>query len=102
MVKIKIIRGTYGYKQNGNGSISPKTVKDPPFEVDEKEAERLIDMGVAAHADNEQDNEENPAYNKSMSLKELQKIAEGYGVENADKLTSKDKVIAAIEEALNG
>jgi len=101
MVKIKITRGTYGFKQDG-GSISPKTVKDPPFEVDKKEAERLITLGVAARVDDDGGGEDNPPYDKSMSLKDLQKIAGDYGIENADKITTKDKVIAAIEEVLNG
>lgn len=103
METIKIIRGTYGFKHTENGVISPKTVKDPPFEVDNKEAERLIALGVAACAEKEQaDNGGNPLYNKSMSLKDLHKIAEEkYGVENASKITSKDKVIAAIEEVVN-
>ena len=110
MVKIKITRGTYGFKQDGGGSIYPKTVKDPPFEVDEKEAERLIALGVAARVDDDEDTDDgdeddgksNPPYDKSMSLKDLQRIAGEYGVKNAEKLTTKDRVITAIEEVING
>ena len=102
-MEIKIIRGTYGFKQGANVAISPKTVKDPPFKVDEAEAKRLIALGVAAPADNEQaeENDNDPPYSKDMSLKELQKIATEYGIENAEKINTKDKVIAAIDEVLN-
>jgi len=99
MQTIKIIRGTYGFKQNASASICPKTVNDPPFEVDEKEAERLVELGVAIIVESE-DGDDKP-YSKKMKLEELRKVAEDYGVENVEKLTTKDMAIAAIEEVLN-
>ena len=42
---IKIISGTYGYQSGGR--IIPKSRKDEAFEIDDKEAERLVSMGVA-------------------------------------------------------
>jgi len=50
MSYIKIIRGTYGYKPNGSRILAPKTRNDPPFEVPEAEAKRLVELGVAAYA----------------------------------------------------
>lgn len=99
MKKIQIIRGTYGFKQNDSASICPKTVKDPPFEVGEKEAKRLVQLGVAIIIENE-DGDDKP-YSKKMKLEELRKVAENHGVENVEKLTTKDMAIVAIEEVLN-
>ncbi|MCL2636957.1 MAG: hypothetical protein FWD48_01170 [Oscillospiraceae bacterium] len=57
---IKIINGTYGYKKDGTGSVLPKTPSDPPFEVSEAEAKRLIALKVAEYADKEKQ-EKNPS-----------------------------------------
>ncbi len=46
---IKIINGTYGYKAPGSKHIDPKSAGDPPFEVDDAKAKRLVDRGVAAY-----------------------------------------------------
>lgn len=46
---IKIICGAYGYRDEA-GILLPKNVKSAPFEVDDKEANRLIRLGVAAKA----------------------------------------------------
>ena len=46
---IHIISGIYGHHREG-GYISPKTRLDPPFEVDDAEAERLVSLGVAEYA----------------------------------------------------
>ncbi len=45
MAVIRIISGTYGYRENG--IIRPKDSKSGAFEVDDKEAERLVALGVA-------------------------------------------------------
>jgi len=107
MKMIKIICGTYGFR-SGNGILSPKTPRDPPFEVDDTEAKRLVALKVAEYADDFDDEGEGdfdpgelPYYDESMSLKKLREIAEAYGVENASKLKSKDAAIKAIEEAKN-
>lgn len=42
---IKIIRGNYGHVVGK--SVHTKTPKDKPFEVDPKEAERLVELGIA-------------------------------------------------------
>lgn len=44
-MKVKITRGYYGYR---NGKASElKDVNSPAFELDEKEAERIIGLGIA-------------------------------------------------------
>lgn len=42
---IKIIRGNYGLPLGK--SVKVKTPKDKPFDVDQKEAERLVRLGIA-------------------------------------------------------
>lgn len=42
---IKIVRGNYGHTIGK--SVHTKTPKDKPFEVDQKEAERLVKLGIA-------------------------------------------------------
>lgn len=42
---IKIVRGNYGHAVGK--SVHTKTPKDKPFEVDPKEAERLVRLGIA-------------------------------------------------------
>lgn len=49
MKLIKIINGTYGYRPAGSKYIEPKQASDPPFEVDDSKAERLVSLGVAAY-----------------------------------------------------
>jgi len=51
MRKIRIIQGTYGYRKNGKGMVEAKTRTSPPFELDEKEAARLVSAGVAKFVD---------------------------------------------------
>ena len=49
MKLIKIINGTYGFRPQPH-VVELKTADDAPFEVDDKEAARLVDLGVAAIA----------------------------------------------------
>ena len=46
MKLIKIINGTYGFRPQPN-VVELKDAGDAPFEVDDKEAARLVDLGVA-------------------------------------------------------
>lgn len=48
-MKIRITRGIYGFRQNGN--VVEKTSSSAPFEVDENEGKRLISLNVAEKAD---------------------------------------------------
>ena len=49
MKLIKIINGTYGFRPQPH-VVELKTADDAPFEVDDKEAARLVELGVAAIA----------------------------------------------------
>lgn len=49
MVLVKIINGIYGYRPAGRSVVIPTTPKDPPIGVDEAEAERLVELGVARY-----------------------------------------------------
>ena len=53
MANIRIIAGTYGFRENG--MIHPKDAHSGVFEVDDKEAERLVALNVAAYAADEID-----------------------------------------------
>ena len=106
---IQIIRGAYGYRRDGSGTTITKTRTDPPFEVTDAEAERLIKIKVAKYAatptgddgvqDLDDDGGKLPVYDKEMKLTELQEIAKAYGVD-ASKMRRKDEVITAIESAI--
>lgn len=48
MKKIKIISGTYGHRSKGAAFVEPKTPSSQPFYVSDEEADRLINLGVAA------------------------------------------------------
>ncbi len=50
MAFVRIISGSYGLKTNG--VTRAKTRRDPPFELNDKEAERLVKLGVAEIAGN--------------------------------------------------
>ncbi len=49
MKLIKIINGTYGFRPQPH-VVELKTADDAPFEVNDKEAARLVELGVAAIA----------------------------------------------------
>ena len=47
---IHIINGTYGHYEGE--WLKPKTRLDPPFEVSDEEADRLVGLGVAEYVEN--------------------------------------------------
>lgn len=104
MKKIRIIKGTYGYRPNGGVVVEPKTADSEPFDLEDDKVARLVEIGVAevvgtaTAADNNDAGDGMPAYSKDMKLDELKKIAEAYGVD-ASKARSKDAVIDMIEAA---
>ena len=49
MKLIKIINGTYGYRPEKSKCVEPKQAGDPPFEVSDEEARRLVALKVAAY-----------------------------------------------------
>lgn len=104
---IQIIAGTFGY-YNGR-KVVPITNADGPIQLDEALEKRLVDKKVAVYvtekpaepkkeAEQPPEGSELPAYDISMKLKELQEIAEAYGVD-ASGIRAKAEVIAAIEAA---
>ncbi len=48
-MKIRITRGIYGFKQNGN--VLEKTASSTPFEVSDEEGKRLVALDVAEKVD---------------------------------------------------
>lgn len=121
MKLIHITNGTYGYRKDG--FLDPKTNSDPPFEVDDTEAERLAALGVAeivsvapsvpSHetassaegsntpapkepAEIRKEAPATPEYSEANTVKELTTLCEQYGVELTGKPNKK-----AIIEALD-
>ncbi len=114
MELIKIISGLYGYKAPGSKFIDPKNVNSPPFKVEDGEAERLINLGVAAYcldvdemedeamtgrsgSENSTEEDGKPAYSVDMKADELKKLMEKYGLSLKARM-SKDDMVAALDE----
>lgn len=53
MTLVKIINGTYGHRPEKSNYVIPVSVGDPAISVDDDEAKRLVEIGVAAYADAE-------------------------------------------------
>lgn len=121
MTLIKIINGIYGYHIN-EAVVEPKTARDPAFLVDDKEAERLVELKVARIVgpdlkvapvqpeDVTEDDEtesgtdafeksDKADYNENMKLDDLKKVAidAGASKNKVKKMRTKKEVIAAIE-----
>lgn len=121
MKKIVITGGRYGYI-SPSGAYSVKTVDSPPFEVEDKEAARLVKLGVAkihgesgkraenegvtptkgsTPADNENahsgENEGAPAYDMNTPVNELREIGKSVGI-SFKVGTKKEDMVAALNE----
>ena len=125
MKLIQIINGTYGFRPSPF-VVEPKKASDPPFEVNDEEAERLVNLGVAkvvdevvpeketkedapeadveapeevrgAEPEDEPDVKEDQAL-ESKTNDELSSIADGLGIE-IPKRAKKADIIAAIRGA---
>lgn len=123
MKKIKIIGGRYGYI-SPSGVYGVKTPDSPPFEVEDKEANRLERLGVAkiigvganepakGAADDDKlltspaDDDENdsysdeddvPEYSEESTNSELQAIAKEYGIELPPR-ANKSQMIEALDD----
>ena len=104
---IKIISGTYGYREGTK--VIPKNSDSPPFELTPKREAELVKEGVARYATEKdaQVEADSPAhgfaeYGLEMTFAELKRIAaESYGIEESElkKAKSKAVVIKLIEEA---
>jgi len=100
MAQIKIIAGTFGWK-HGNAYDLIKA-GDPPIEVDDNLAYRLVDKGVAEYAapthEAPQEAEEETRL-EDMSAKELRALGKQYGLTFTAK-SAKAEMIEAILEAM--
>lgn len=104
---IKIINGTYGFRNPRTGIIEAKTAKSEPFSlVAEREAE-LVSAGVAEYVGDEPaetdfaDTEDAEySYSDKNTVAELRTIADKLGVTVPDRATKK-QIIAALDDALS-
>lgn len=120
MTKIRITGGCYGYVAP-NGRFSPKTPLDPPFEVENGEAERLVKIGVAEivtgggnggkMSDNgvdkvapptpkkpTKDKSEGLEYDEKTSVSRLRAIGKSVGLSFPAVGVSKKDMLAALDE----
>lgn len=113
-MKIKILAGVFGHRENGR--VKAVKAGDPPINVDEAIAERLIKAGVAELVDETQKIadqtdvetesetetvDEFPEYDAKMTRAQLNRIAEQVGIdpdEIKDAETKAD-IIALLDEA---
>ena len=113
-MKIKILAGVFGHRENGR--VKAVKAGDPPINVDEAIAERLIKAGVAelvdepqkiadqTYVETESETEtvdEFPEYDAKMTRAQLNRIAEQVGIdpdEIKDAETKAD-IIALLDEA---
>ena len=124
MKLIKLIQGAYGYRAPGSLVTELVTTKSDPFEVDDKEAKRLISLGVAQYAEiavatpqkevidpatgentppegegengQKKPDQTKPEYGDFMTVAELKAYADEQGIEYEDR-TTKAKLIEAID-----
>ena len=111
---IKIIKGSYGHRR---GMVIEAVPAGSTIEIGKDKEERLVRLGVAVYVNDEETdvlqlNEEAPAvtqdedevvdefpeYDETMTLTDLKKVAEAYGVD-ASSMRTKKAVIEAIEAA---
>ncbi len=119
MREVKIIQGTYGYRENG--ILDPKDRFSAPFPLDDAEAERIVSLGIAEYADSGvatspvsvSDNEtgeysaeeteaqegdfsalEKSEYSTASTVAELRMIAKEIGVSFKVGMTKEDMVAA--------
>ncbi|MBR6873029.1 MAG: hypothetical protein IKN17_05945 [Ruminococcus sp.] len=87
MTTVRVISGIYGLHIGGR--LCPKNKESEPFEVDDREAERLVSLGVAEIVSTEEDAVNVPVEEpedtelddlSSKSVKELREIAKERGI----------------------
>lgn len=99
---IKIVKGVYGYR-NKNGTVSPKTEKDEPFELTEEQEARLVGLGVAVYVNGgrtalPEGVEEVPEYSVDMKADELRAIAKKYMGLTFKPGTTKAEMVEAMDK----
>lgn len=102
---VKIVCGTYGYRDK-SGVLTPKDIKSEPFELDNREAARLIDAGVAVEMEEAVSKETEKTENcldleelKNMDKKELVQMAKDMGIQSyGNKEELIERIISAQKE----
>lgn len=102
MKKIKIIGGRYGYI-SPNGAFSVKTENSAPFEVNDKEADRLIKRGVAEivgeRGKRPENDDETSRTGSNPTDEENAAVGENEGVPDYDESTSANELRAIAKKA---
>lgn len=110
---IRIINGTYGYRNPQTGVVEAKTVKSKPFTLPEDREDELVAAGVAEYVGEDVSSDggnasEAPAskadeleYSDKNTVAELKAIAEKLGIEVAERATKK-QIIEALDAAKAG
>ena len=111
MIDVRVIKGTYGYR-NANGVVKPKNAKSGIFSLDDAEAERLVALGVAetvatapiapsaepqGDSLEEDVNEYKPDYSVATPVAELRKIAKTAGISFPVGMT-KEEMVRKLDE----
>lgn len=96
---IKIINGVYGYRQGH--SVIPKTSKDEPFSLDEKEEKRLVNLGVAEFTDEVAEALEEVAKETPVDDQD-EKVIDEDGKEDVKKLDKAELIARYKELGLGG
>ena len=107
---IRIINGTYGYRNPQTGVVEAKTAKSKPFTLPEDREDELVAAGVAEYVGEDVssdggDASEAPAskadelvYSDKNTVAELKAIAEKLGIQVAERATKK-QIIEALDAA---
>ena len=104
---IKIINGTYGYRNPHSGLVEAKTVKSKPFSLSPDREDELVDAGVAEYVgedvsddtpDDHAPETDDAGYSEKNTVAELKAIAKERGIEVAERATKK-QILAALEAA---
>ena len=93
MAKIIIINGTFGLREGGR--ITPKKAGDPPFDVPEMQAERLVALGVAKIVGGAP---ESLSTGDEMTNKQIKEKLDALGISYLARAT-KEELLALLESA---
>lgn len=109
---IRIVNGTYGYRNPETNQIEAKTAKSKPFSLPGEREKELVFEGVAEYVDTGedgvpwkdmemQDDRENgiPRYSIRDSVEKLREIAMDLGVEVSEKMKKKE-IMEAIDRKM--
>lgn len=105
MKSIKIIVGSYGHRPDGRGSVTLITKQSPPILVSDEEAERLVELGVAAIVENDLPltapghnpgaaEGERPEYSMKNKADELKALMEEFELKHEEGMTKQQMVDA--------